>query len=330
MLRDRVIIGIQDKTLQLKLLDSKEDQLKDVLEMCKTHEAASEHKKLLQRNDAHNVNSGELHTESKDVASIQRGETRKVSCYNCGQPFNGSHRRYCPAKDVTCSGCGRRGHFKKFCKTMKNNNNTDTSLESRREQNGLKQKTDKNLHTIAWSESGNVNNDESDVKENVRFLQRFCDNSNYRVNSNATRGRSSYTWTKKYRIQDWPVEFKLDTGAGVNCIPMRMVNAMKLPFSNDRSFNVVDYNNNNIKIHGQVRLTCIDDENNTSHSANFVVVDDLLQPILGLETCVEFGLLKRLNSMASLQLFPLSLEKLSSNQMRIYFKVWEIFQEHAL
>uniref|UniRef100_A0AAG5DRL5 CCHC-type domain-containing protein n=1 Tax=Anopheles atroparvus TaxID=41427 RepID=A0AAG5DRL5_ANOAO len=314
MLRDRLIIGIHDKTLQLKLLDAKDEPLKNVVEMCKTHEAASKHKQLFQKHDAHNVNSVELHTGNKDVASIERSETRKVSCYNCGQPFNGSHRRYCPAKDVTCSSCGRRGHFKKFCKAPKNNNHTGTSGESTRAYDGSKQKNDKNVHMIAWSESGNVDNDKSVVMENVRALHRFCD-SNYRVNSNSTREGSNYTWTKKYRVQDCSVEFKLDTGADVNCIPMRVVAALNLPLLNEQSFNVVDYNNNNIKIHGQVCLTCVDEETNTSHSAKFLVVDNSLQPILGLETCIEFGLLKRV---ASLQSFPLDRETFIQSNVDLF------------
>uniref|UniRef100_A0A182YRL0 Uncharacterized protein n=1 Tax=Anopheles stephensi TaxID=30069 RepID=A0A182YRL0_ANOST len=112
--------------------------------MCKIHEAASEHKQLFEKSEAQSLNSVELHDGSKDVAAIQRSDFHNVSCFNCGQAYNGRHRRYCPAKNVNCNNCGRRGHFKKFCKAAKNNNTTGVPLEA----------TEKNVHMIAWSESG--------------------------------------------------------------------------------------------------------------------------------------------------------------------------------
>lgn len=39
MLRDRIIVGVQDKKLQLKLLDGKDDPLSKVVDACKVFEA---------------------------------------------------------------------------------------------------------------------------------------------------------------------------------------------------------------------------------------------------------------------------------------------------
>lgn len=47
MLRDRIIIGVQDKKLQLKLLDGRDDPLTKIVEICKVFEAASENKLIL-------------------------------------------------------------------------------------------------------------------------------------------------------------------------------------------------------------------------------------------------------------------------------------------
>lgn len=49
MLRDRIIIGIQDKKLQLRLLDGRDDPLAKVVETCKVFEAASANKLILDR-----------------------------------------------------------------------------------------------------------------------------------------------------------------------------------------------------------------------------------------------------------------------------------------
>ncbi|XP_062552263.1 uncharacterized protein LOC134217509 [Armigeres subalbatus] len=113
MLRDRIILGIQDKKLQLKLLDGKNEPLVNIVEMCKVYEAAAENKQLLERKEVKNIIDKTV-KESSEIAVL-----KSPMCYNCGQPFNGRHRRFCPAIDVVCDGCGRRGHFKKFCKAYK-------------------------------------------------------------------------------------------------------------------------------------------------------------------------------------------------------------------
>lgn len=287
MLRDRIIIGIKDNMLQLKLLDAKDEPLENVIEMCKTHEAASSHKQLLRNEDNSNLTKVNQYAENKDIASIQRSNLKKPNCYNCGQIYNGSHRRYCPAKDVICNDCGRRGHFKKYCKNHKNNDKAGETSQPRSEAK------EKNVQMITWADSGNL------VRNNRRDSYKLYKNSHYRVNSNDTTKEGEYKWTKRYLIQNWPVEFKLDTGADVNCIPVSIITRLNLPLVKEHSVNVMDYNNNNIKIHGLINLTCVDVETKKAYSTDFFVVNDSLQPILGLRTCVEFGLLQRVNSMVS-------------------------------
>ncbi|XP_058456979.1 uncharacterized protein LOC131434328 [Malaya genurostris] len=86
MLRDRIIIGIQDKKLQLKLLDGRDDPLSKIVETCKVFEAASENKLILDRKvsllEVKSVGK-QPDDERRDVVSIT-----KKQCYNCGKPFN--------------------------------------------------------------------------------------------------------------------------------------------------------------------------------------------------------------------------------------------------
>ncbi|XP_058836176.1 uncharacterized protein LOC131692858 [Topomyia yanbarensis] len=109
MLRDRIIIGVQDKKLQLKLLDDRDDPLSKVIETSKVFGAASENRLLLDRK-AHplEVNAVEEQSKTTEVAAVSR-----PSCYNCGKPF---HRRSCPAVNAECHSCGEVGHFKKCCR----------------------------------------------------------------------------------------------------------------------------------------------------------------------------------------------------------------------
>lgn len=85
MLRDRIITGVFDKKLQLKLLYGREESLSLVVEICKTFESANFNKDIL---DAR-----------KTVVAVISSEKEE---------------RKCPAKNFTCI-CGKRGNFVRMC-----------------------------------------------------------------------------------------------------------------------------------------------------------------------------------------------------------------------
>lgn len=90
MLRDKIIIGVQDKKLQLKLLDGKDERLSKVVETCKIFEAAMENRMLLDEKDiVTEVKVMELKKDTKTTEAIQEVDAINRSnskCYNCGYP----------------------------------------------------------------------------------------------------------------------------------------------------------------------------------------------------------------------------------------------------
>ena len=44
----------------------------------------------------------------------------KRKCFRCGEPFSRQHMKECRAQNVTCNGCGIKGHLKKCCKKSGN------------------------------------------------------------------------------------------------------------------------------------------------------------------------------------------------------------------
>ncbi|KAL7724149.1 hypothetical protein ACLKA6_017656 [Drosophila palustris] len=113
LLRDRIIIGVHDKRLQLKLLDGHNETLASVIEKCKTFEAAYVNKMYLDRN-ATTSNVCSVDQAAKETSTTVAAIARK--CYNCGGPFTPTHLRVCKANGVTCNACGRVGHFSQWCK----------------------------------------------------------------------------------------------------------------------------------------------------------------------------------------------------------------------
>lgn len=104
MLRDRIIVGIHDKKLQLKLLDGRDEALLNVIEKCKVYEVAYANKRLLEKGSE----KVDAKVDAVDAAASSTDVVRKYNCFNCGRPFAPNHLENCPAKDVDCRSCGKR------------------------------------------------------------------------------------------------------------------------------------------------------------------------------------------------------------------------------
>lgn len=273
MLRDRIITGVFDKKLQLKLLDEKNAALNRVVDICKTFESA-------------NVNKIILDSKKQVVAAIESSEDKgmhsvkvinKRFCFNCGGDWTPEHKNICPAKDFTCQ-CGKKGHFRRMCR-KKNNN----MVEGQRNQTERRQ-----VNSVNWADmAGKLAIDIKKVDHTFSF------NNICRINSiESVNG----TWTKAYQVGKKIVTFKIDTGSDVNCIPLKIIKNMNINMNNEQNdFPVFDYSNNKIKIFGIVKLDLLDMKLKVTRVANFIVVDDALEPILGRTASKEFGLIKRLD-----------------------------------
>ena len=58
---------------------------------------------------------------NKQNSSSSSGSTEsKRQCFRCGEPFSRKHMKECRAQNITCNGCGIKGHLKKCCKKSGN------------------------------------------------------------------------------------------------------------------------------------------------------------------------------------------------------------------
>ena len=58
--------------------------------------------------------------EQNSSSSSSDSTESKRQCFRCGEPFSRKHMKECRAKNVTCNGCGIKGHLKKCCKKSGN------------------------------------------------------------------------------------------------------------------------------------------------------------------------------------------------------------------
>ena len=60
-------------------------------------------------------------SNEQNSSSSSTGSTEsKKQCFRCGEPFSKKHMKECRAQNVTCNGCGIKGHLKKCCKKSGN------------------------------------------------------------------------------------------------------------------------------------------------------------------------------------------------------------------
>lgn len=156
-----------------------------------------------------------------------------------------------------------------------------------------------NRKTTTTRKNNNNNNTQSTGTGN--FVQIIDGSANgdikvnriYRINSNNVANHTK-RWYKEYQVGNQLVRFKLDTGSDVDCIPAKIFKTLKTNLENENeNYSVVDYNGNKVNVFGTVKLKCIDTKLKTEHLSHFIVVDDACEPIIGLESCERFGLVKR-------------------------------------
>ena len=110
MLRDRLVCGLRDSRLQIRLLAESELTFKKAFEMTQASEVAERNTKELQAGKK----AAPVLTLRKSESLGQRQSTPLPMCYRCG----GKHRSAeCRFKDADCNHCGKKGHIARVCRS---------------------------------------------------------------------------------------------------------------------------------------------------------------------------------------------------------------------
>ena len=115
---------------EIRLSDRvKQVTLNEVIEILQTEE--STHSTMQQIQSYDKKSTGSIYYQTYDsrskkskVSNEQNSSSSptgsKKKCFRCGENFSRQHMKECRAQDVTCNGCGIKGHLKKCCKKSGN------------------------------------------------------------------------------------------------------------------------------------------------------------------------------------------------------------------
>ena len=84
--------------------------------------------------DSRSKKSKNPSNKQNSSSSSPTGSKRK--CFRCGEPFSRQHMKECRAQNVTCNGCGIKGHLKKCCKKSGNFPKDDSNRQNQSSSTG--------------------------------------------------------------------------------------------------------------------------------------------------------------------------------------------------
>ena len=112
-MRDKLVSGLRQESLQKRLLAEKDLTFKKAVEIAKSVEAAE---KITKEMKSNNESAIVVHAVSKTPTKPRysgSGQRSRNACHRCGDP---SHRGdNCKVKDYVCHHCHKKGHLARVC-----------------------------------------------------------------------------------------------------------------------------------------------------------------------------------------------------------------------
>ena len=116
MIRDRIVVGIQDQKLSEKLQLDASLTLEKAVAMVRQAEAVRRQQSVIRGDTKNNQDQTDSPVQAIHGTPQQRPSTTpQQACPWCGKS-PAHERRRCPARGVTCHRCSKKGHFQKVCR----------------------------------------------------------------------------------------------------------------------------------------------------------------------------------------------------------------------
>ena len=143
IIRDVLIVGCNSNHARDKIIRQGEAiTLNEVIEILQTEESAYSTMQQIQSHEKKSPASiyyqsyDSRNKKSKNPSNEQNSSSShtvtgsKKKCFRCGDNFSRQHMKECRAQDITCNGCGIKGHLKKCCKKSGNFPNDNSNRQN--------------------------------------------------------------------------------------------------------------------------------------------------------------------------------------------------------
>ena len=146
IIRDVLIVGCNSNHARDKIIRQGEAiTLNQVIEILQAEESAYSTMQQIQGYEkkppasiyyqSYDSRSKKSKTPSNEQNSSSSPTGSKKKCFRCGEPFR-QHMKECRAQNVTCNGCGIKGHLKKCCKKSGNFPKDDSNRQNQSSSTG--------------------------------------------------------------------------------------------------------------------------------------------------------------------------------------------------
>ena len=290
MIRDRIVVGLRDANLSMKLQMVPDLDLKKAVTLARQSEAVRQLQGVV-RGEPETIDSVDLRkkVQSKNFSRAPTPPTRpphKQTCTRCGKSPAHS-RQQCPAINETCLKCGKKGHYQSMCKTRK----------------------------VAHVEVDS-DNDESDS-----FLGTLTTHS-----SSETTDKNN-PWEVTLQLNGTPVLFKIDTGADVSVIPEPVFKQLKGVTLNPPKRRLIGPGQNQLTVVGQFTAK-LEDQNSVADEQIYIV-KHLQKSLLGRPGILALDLIARIQTLQELDKFVIRFPRLFQGLGTIQGKYHISLQEGA-
>lgn len=259
MIRDKLIFSMSDRELKEQLLGIASLSLENVKDKIIAAETTRYEIKLMSSDVRAEKRIEAVRKQRQKPHSIANQLSRSgddtKNCSNCGSKHP---PKSCPAYGKECHRCHKKNHFAKYCRGVRKRTAAVTMVTRQDEEN--------------------------DSNDGVFFLGG--------LESERNDHTSASVWWGEVKLNSFAVKFKIDTGAEVNLIsrdqwnilpnrsPLKASKAVLKTLNGGKLRNIgcadVQFSIKEVKVQGEI-----------------FVIEDKTCPILGLQTAIQLGLIKK-------------------------------------
>lgn len=291
LLRDKIVSGILDLSIQERLLQQSRLTLEKAEEICRGSEISKRQVKELKNHKEVDLIQRKTRSDRPKSAQVSNkliNNNVNKNNYDCLKYGRNHGPKNCPAFGKLCQFCSKPNHFSVGCKYKTNSRKFNQPSKS-----GYTPQFKKRVHEVNDS-SNNHNNDTSD--EDSPFIDSIeISIDNVEENKNGSKA----VWRVPVIINSQTVNFKLDTGADCNCMSISTYEKLGLKRGNviDTGVSIITYSNVKVKCLGYAVVQCI--VKGARYNVKIYIVETKNIPILGLNACIKMNLIKRIETLQS-------------------------------